>query len=214
MDQNTGIISEAWIFHLAYPWPISILISMSQHPFYFTLNSWFSSPTWMHYLFVLDLTDPTCSHSFPVVFHLSNPSDCPTQHQICQLRLFLNPQPSSSNCFTGFFCSSFSVRVLSLLFSLIISRFSCQPLALALFLSWHGFSTLKEFLWPQWILCYKSIHSSLPFLPLLAKQLKYFPDLIKSSHTFDCSCPWLTQLFSSLPYNSLLLSHRSVCAYS
>lgn len=91
--------------------------------------------TWMHYLFVLDLTDPTCSHSFPVMFHLSNPSDCPTQHQICQLRLFLNSQPSSSNCFTGFFCSSFSVRVLSLLFSLIISRFSCQPLALALFLS-------------------------------------------------------------------------------
>lgn len=129
--------------------------------------------------------------------------------------LLQSSQPSSSNWSPGFFfflpfpLSSFFHSY----FPLSSPGSAASPLPWLSFCPDMVFFSLKEFLWPQWFLCYKSIHSSLPFLPLRAKQLKYFPDLIKSSHTFDCSRPWLTQLFSSLPYNSLL-RHRSICACS
>lgn len=94
---------------------------MSQHPLYSTLKSWFSSTTWMHYLLVLNLTNPTCAHSFAVAFHFSNLSDCLTQHQVCHLAALLvfskTPSPAAvSNCFTAFFCSSLSRVSLTLIF--------------------------------------------------------------------------------------------------
>lgn len=109
--------------------------------------------------------------------------------------------------FTGFFYPSLSQ--LSLSFSLSY-YLKVQLVALCLgLLSRFACFSLKEFLWPHWFFWYKSILSSLPSLPLLPKLLKYFPDLIKSFHTFDCSHPWVTHLFP--PYNSLLC-HRSICA--
>lgn len=203
---------------------------MFQHPFHFR-SILSPSSQFLHVLFKYIIHMSWTSQIRTVLIHflwtncgapLCHHSDSLTQHLPCSSApiLILSEVPravATVFLFPDFFTLSsliFFFSFFTYFLFLTISRFSCQPLALALFLSWYGCFSLKEFLWPHWFFCYKSILSSFPFLPLLAKQLKHFPDLIKSSHTFNCSRPWLTSL-SPLPSPIILsYSFRSNCACS
>lgn len=125
-------------------------------PFQVHPQPYFSIPTriiQMHHSHVLDFTDPNSTHSLSV-----NKLWCSTLPPFWQsysaFTLFLcthsYPLRSSQSSSNGlplprlFYTFLFHFFFFIYFLFLTISRFSCQPLALALFLSWYGCFSLKN----------------------------------------------------------------------